>query len=48
MSRVLNMRALHSVVNMPKYAMIDFWNILGSKYARILNIAGFSGGVARV
>ena len=34
------MRALHSVVNMTEYAMIDFWNILGSKYAKIDYIAG--------
>ena len=39
--RVVNMRALHSVVNMTEYAMIDFWNILGSKYAKIHYIAGF-------
>ena len=40
--RVLNTRALHNVLNMPEYMP---WQsseyILGSKYARILNMAGF-------
>ena len=36
--RVLNMRALHSVLNMPEYALTEFWIYLGSKYARILNM----------
>ena len=39
--RVLNMRAFHGVVNMLEYALIDFQNILGFKYARILNIPDF-------
>ena len=30
---VLFIRACHSFVNMPEYVLIDFWNILDSKYA---------------
>ena len=35
------MRALHSVLNVPEYAFTEFQYILGSKYARILNMTGF-------
>ena len=42
--RVLNMRALHSVLNMPKYAFIEFWILSwlqicqNSEYGRVLNM----------
>ena len=41
--RILNIQALHSVVNIPEYQnMLDsFLKYLGSKYARNLNISGF-------
>ena len=40
--RVLNLRALHRLLNMPENVLTEsFEYILGSKYTRILNIAGF-------
>ena len=38
------MWALHSILNMPEYALTEFWIYLlniGSKYATILNMIGF-------
>ena len=35
--RVLNIKALHSVLNMPVYALAEFWMYLG----RFLNMPGF-------
>ena len=39
--RVLNMLALHSILDMPKYALTEFKYILESRDAKILNITGF-------
>ena len=40
--RVLNLWVLHSLLNMPEYVLAEsFEYILGSKYARIRNMAGF-------
>ena len=42
--RVFNMRELHSVVNMPEYALADFWIFLGFylcqdfEYSRVPNV----------
>ena len=40
---VLFIRACHSFVNMPEYVLIDFWNILDSKYG-----GGGGGGGGRL
>ena len=39
--RVLNILALHNILDMPEYALTEFEYILNSKYARILNMTGF-------
>ena len=36
--RVLNTQGLHSILNMPEWAILEFEYILGSKYASILNM----------